>query len=711
MAREGYRSPPPPEPFVYEHPDSQYSNRSSSQSDNTQTAPSHERYRPQDISSAQSDAYKADPARYQQARQPIDDAVNSAFRSTDNISTISPEIISQITSQITANVMQQLRATNLSPPANITTPSPSPGSPQMEHRTIYTPPPPTRPPDDQIQPPLSPPPVNAAPKNFPPNQGRDTPPEPHKPSTFSQDNQADEADHREERKEDRTDRGGRPKGPKRLSTGQDPTILEKIWGTLFDDEGQATPRLGQFLRGIAIHLIEDYEPLNSLVITPPKMQKYYEDTKLSSELLPFPIVLDDHTSSISRLYREIEAQHHLTQGKLDERPDIPGLTPLGFERWATMLLRAYPDQEFERLQKTALDMPISNPDDRKERFPKEISRRLFPNYPDLQIRDKLEKAISTHCNVAIPSRHPSVTDSQPQHGSAHPRAESFAQSIPNQAPLSQSARDGGLLSPVTSRPSQPPPLGTSVERDRPPYSATPSEGAVEDGHEEDLPTHQPIERERKPYVAQPGGGKTYDEVNRPASPPEYPPPPPTVRPARSGSVASHGRANDPPRSRPIPISIHQRPSQPSEALLTPDSATGSHHRSNSIYHQQQPHRVARKRSPPATTNGGAYEHPPQSDMSYGSYQSSADEESRGYRAYESTREKFANDRYDASRMKAYDPHEKERERPGRERLQSTAGFEGQKAPYANDDQYYRPVSGYPLTTPDGYQTYPAGSYR
>jgi hypothetical protein len=723
MAREGYHSPPLPEPYLYEQPDSQHSNRASYHSGNIhQTIPNHERYRPQDMPSVQNDAYKADPARYQQARQPIDDAVNSAFRGTDNINAISPEIINQITSQITANVMQQLRTTNLSPPANIapsgsnvggSTSSPPGGSPPMEHRTVYTPPSPIRPSDNNIQPPISPTPVAAQPKTSVPIQGRNSPLELHKASPLSQDSQADEVGYREERKDERADRGSRPKGPKRLSTGQDRTILEKIWGTLFDDEGQATPRLGQYLRGIAIHLIEDYEPLNSLVITPPKMQKYYEDTKWSSELLPFHIIFDDHTSSISRLYREIEAQHHLTQVKLDERPDTPGLTPLGFERWATLLLRAYPDQEFERLQKTALDMPISNPDDRKERFPKEISRRLFPKYLDLKIRDKLEKAMSTHCNVTIPSRHPSVTDSQQQHVPMHPRAEPFAQSFPNQSPLSQSARDGGLLIPVTSRPSQPPSFGANVERERQPYSAAPSEDAIEDDRGDDLPTPQPIERERKPYVAQPGGGKSYDEVNRPPSPPDYLPPPSTVRPARSGSIASHGRPNDLPRSRPIPISIHQRPGQPAEVPPTPESATASHHRSNSIYHQQNQQRGNRKRSPSATANGGAYEHTSQGDVSYGSYQSSADEDSRGYRAYESTREKFANDRYDASRMKAYDPHEREREREraGRERFQSTVGLEGQKAPYANDDQYYRPVGGYPQTTADGYQAYPASPHR
>jgi hypothetical protein len=716
MAREGYRSPPPPEPYPYEQPDSR---RASYLPGSTyQFIPSHERSRPQDTASVQNEAYKTDPTRYQQARQPIDDAVSSAFRGTENTSALSPEFINQITSQITANVVQQLRTLNLPPPANIVpsannaTSSISPaasGSPQMEHRDVYTPPSPTRPSDDHIQPPISPTLATAQPRPFVPNQVRYSPPlERHTTSPLSQGSQADGPDHKDER----TERGYRPKGPKRLSTGQDPTLLEKIWRTLFDDEGQATPRLGQFLRGIATHLIEDYEPQNSLVVTPPKMQKYYEATKVSSELLPFHIIFDDHTSSISRLYREIEAQHHLTQAKLDERPDTPGLTPLGFATWATLLLRAYPEQEFERLQKTVLDMPISNPDDRKERFPKEISRRLFPIHPDLKIRDKLEKAMATQCNLKFPLSYASATDSQQQNTPIHTRAESSAQSVPNPAPLSQSARDGGTLSPVSSRPIQPPPTGASVERDRQQYSTTPPEDAVEDNHEDSAPPSQPIERERKPYVAQPGGGKSYDEVNRPPSPQEHMPPPPTVRPARSGSIASHGRSNDIPKSRPIPISVHQRASGPlSEALPTPDSATASHHRSNSIYYQQYPPHGTRNRSPSANANGRGYERSSQGDLPYGSYQSSTDDDSRGYPAYEKSREKYANDRYDASRMKAYDPHEREREREGRQRFQTTAGIDGQKSPYSNDDQYYRPVSGYPQTTVDGYPAYPASSYR
>lgn len=40
----------------------------------------------------------------------------------------------------------------------------------------------------------------------------------------------------------------------RAHTEEELTTLEKIWGKLFDD-GKPTPRLGQFLRGIAVHLV------------------------------------------------------------------------------------------------------------------------------------------------------------------------------------------------------------------------------------------------------------------------------------------------------------------------------------------------------------------------------------------------------------------------------------------------------------------------
>jgi predicted phosphohydrolase len=46
----------------------------------------------------------------------------------------------------------------------------------------------------------------------------------------------------------------RPKPPSRETTLTEMTTLEKIWGKLFE-EGRPTKRLGQLLRGIAVHLV------------------------------------------------------------------------------------------------------------------------------------------------------------------------------------------------------------------------------------------------------------------------------------------------------------------------------------------------------------------------------------------------------------------------------------------------------------------------
>jgi hypothetical protein len=81
------------------------------------------------------------------------------------------------------------------------------------------------------------------------------------------------------------------------------TPIEKMWQRLFDTDGQPLPRLGEFLRGLAMHLvcgnpvrsfhcnshpqIEDYEPKKSLVISPAKMLKFYEDVRLQDEIYPW----------------------------------------------------------------------------------------------------------------------------------------------------------------------------------------------------------------------------------------------------------------------------------------------------------------------------------------------------------------------------------------------------------------------------------------
>ena len=212
-------------------------------------------------------------ARYSQPQQPIKEAVSSALHDKGDMSnSLPPEVIAQITE----SVIKQLQSTNLNggismpqqpyyppPPAQHQVPlhqpvpttaqQPIPISPSTAHssppnptRNVYTPPSPHKHPDYVI--------VghhNSSPESTPYAQ----PPSPPR-QTFAQPD--------EQRSASRTSVSShhsestnhvRPRGPTRLSTSKEETTLEKIWGQLFDEQGHATLRLGQFLRGLAIHLV------------------------------------------------------------------------------------------------------------------------------------------------------------------------------------------------------------------------------------------------------------------------------------------------------------------------------------------------------------------------------------------------------------------------------------------------------------------------
>ncbi|OAP55915.1 hypothetical protein AYL99_10067 [Fonsecaea erecta] len=597
--------------------------------------------------------------------QPADASFSGGF---------SPELLQQITSQITANVLQQLKLANLPPPpqppphqpppvgSQMDTSSSAAGSPPLDRATVYTPPTPNRYSEDAGASQTSP--------QFPPPSSQSSFRAPSPATDRRAASPLSQTGHQSENDANQS----RPRGPKRMGTHEDATILERVWGQLFTEQGEATPRLGQFLRGIATHLIEDYEPRHSLVITPAKMQRYYEEMKLANELYPWKIIFDDRTSSISRMFREIECQHHLVQEKLNERPDTPGLTPNGFETWATLLLKAHPDQEYERLAKTALDMPISNPDEKKERFPKELSRRLFPKHGDTEVAYKLQKAMSTHCNVSFASHHSSTADSTSRTSTSTSTAtvvadDSFTKTNLNLKPQTDkpdNASNHAQPSPVLSQ--------ASIERQRQPYGGGQQEGTTGENAEEStdgtLPP-QPIERERKPYVAAPGGGKTYNNIDRPTVAPETRPGPPPQEPklGRSSSVNATSRVTD--RLGPPPIALHQRPPPPATEV----QESSRRHRSNSIYHRD-PAPSGRNRSPSITKETGAssYGRKADPDAPYmsSSYHSDHHDDTRRYREYEAGRERLSNDRYDAARMSAYDPRERERDRDGRPRMQSVS---------------------------------------
>jgi hypothetical protein len=149
------------------------------------------------------------------------------------------------------------------------------------------------------------------------------------------------------------------------------------------------------------------------------------------------------------------------------------------------MIQSYPDDEFERFAVAVLTMPISNADDRRERFPKELSRRLFPRRNNLLAQQRVAAAMTI---AEVPGLKPT----------------SFPPPPPQQAQHTGSQ---------TASSSQ-----ASIERDRAPYaSSTPSNSRPSfssmsgSSEEPSSPPSVPIERERKPYTSKPGCGRVYED--------------------------------------------------------------------------------------------------------------------------------------------------------------------------------------------------------
>ena len=189
--------------------------------------------------------------------KPVDDAVNTAVgqAQTENHNHIPPELIAQITQ----NVIRQLQvgggldATTPVPPPpptaiHHTVPhSPSTTgsgtSPSMPDR-VYTPPSPEKHTDRPYTSPSPRSDAHSAGLKSPTKEaGSSFAPPPRAASPYSQSSETSETSHT------------RPKGPVRLSSAKEETTLERIWGPLFDEQCNPTARLGQLLRGVAIHIV------------------------------------------------------------------------------------------------------------------------------------------------------------------------------------------------------------------------------------------------------------------------------------------------------------------------------------------------------------------------------------------------------------------------------------------------------------------------
>ncbi|CAH0050210.1 unnamed protein product [Clonostachys solani] len=180
----------------------------------------------------------------------------------------------------------------------------------------------------------------------------------------------------------------RPRAPK--ETDLSPVDLK--WGLLVDGNGQPTKRLENILHGVADYMITQYEPVNSLVITPEKLLRLYKQFNCKQELLPFDCLFDcydlEEYRDLQCVYAALGCEIHLVSSQPGSPPDIPALTPAGFAKWMSIFMLATPDQEAYRLDSIVERLPIQckGAGGEIERLPKQLSRHLLPEKHDEQLR-------------------------------------------------------------------------------------------------------------------------------------------------------------------------------------------------------------------------------------------------------------------------------------------------------------------------------------
>ncbi|KAI1136594.1 hypothetical protein F5Y05DRAFT_420020 [Hypoxylon sp. FL0543] len=175
------------------------------------------------------------------------------------------------------------------------------------------------------------------------------------------------------------------------------TVPLAEWGVLFDEKGYATIRNGQFLKGVAKHVINDLAPSsNNLVVTPEKLSVLYSKYRLDSEIYPFTEVFNsrarDAHDRLADFFTDLDCQYHLVQPDSNSRPRVPALTPIGFAQFLTTCILAHPDEEFRRLDKIVSDVQLVA-DGEPEKLPRQLLRSDFPVRHDPKSRKVLAAAL------------------------------------------------------------------------------------------------------------------------------------------------------------------------------------------------------------------------------------------------------------------------------------------------------------------------------
>jgi hypothetical protein len=248
MAYDGYRGPlhlpdqlQPPYPQAYDPSYDPRTYQSPSSHD-----PAASTYFPAEPQSPRSRA--SSNTRSDGSQQPLYDALNNAFDKSDAASRVDPDLIAQITAQVRRQVLNDLKSSGVGvgevpaaqPPPLHSYPARSPTASTtatFPSLNVYTPPSPTRHDFDSY--------------------GSNSPDSLRHDPMF--DGSGDIPTPRYERNEPRHVPYEQPSRSRPVMAGMatdaEATTVEKIWQPLFDSNGMPTARLGQFLRGLALHIV------------------------------------------------------------------------------------------------------------------------------------------------------------------------------------------------------------------------------------------------------------------------------------------------------------------------------------------------------------------------------------------------------------------------------------------------------------------------
>jgi hypothetical protein len=178
-------------------------------------------------------------------QQPLKNALNNAFDKSDTARGVDPDLIAQITAEVKKSVLDEIKMSGMGGVAGTGPPAvPQPYAVQpplsatsLPPRNVYTPPSPRRSDLSSASPdPLARDPLLDGADDTPTPRHQRTPPPVDMPRERAR---------------------SRPAPAARLPTEETYTPIEKMWQRLFDHQSQPTPRLGQFLRGLAVHLVSD----------------------------------------------------------------------------------------------------------------------------------------------------------------------------------------------------------------------------------------------------------------------------------------------------------------------------------------------------------------------------------------------------------------------------------------------------------------------